>query len=43
VGGVVKNSGRIEAMREAAMKKARSLAWADYRRRIVEVVATAFM
>lgn len=29
----------LEAMREAAMKKARSLAWADYRRRIVEVVA----
>jgi starch synthase len=30
---------RSEAMREAAIKKARSLAWADYRRRIVEVVA----
>jgi alpha-maltose-1-phosphate synthase len=34
-----RDRSRIEAMREAAMKKARSLAWADYRRRIVELVA----
>jgi starch synthase len=34
-----RDRGRIQAMREAAMKKARELSWADYRRRIVEVVA----
>ena len=33
----------LAVMEDAARKKAESLAWADYRRRIVEVVATAIM
>ena len=33
----------LEAMRDAARRKARSLSWADYRRRIVEVVSHTCM
>jgi glycosyltransferase involved in cell wall biosynthesis len=34
-----RDRNRIEDMRQAARKKARSLSWSDYRRRIVEVVS----
>jgi starch synthase len=38
-----RDRSRLAAMSDAARKKAESLAWADYRRRIVEVVTAAFM
>ncbi len=34
-----RDRSRIDDMRQAARKKARSLSWSDYRRRIVEVVS----